>query len=79
MADRPTCKTCRWWEPLGRGIHLQGCCRRLPPRVAVIPARGDLFEELAQQRQLSQPEAEFLTVWPTTQAAEWCGEHAPIT
>ena len=77
MPDHPTCNTCRWWEGFGRGVQIQGCCRRLPPRVVVVPTRADAFEELAQMRTPLQAETEFQTMWPTTQAGDWCGEHQP--
>jgi hypothetical protein len=47
----------------------------LPPRVVAVPTRADVFEELAQMRTPVQAEIEFQTMWPTTQAADWCGEH----
>lgn len=31
MNDRPTCQTCRWWDPPTHGNALAGTCRRNPP------------------------------------------------
>jgi hypothetical protein len=58
--DRPTCKTCLYWEPQGIDPD-QGYCRRYPPQ------HIDKTE--------SHTDAAERYLVPVTWGDDWCGEH----
>ena len=58
--DRPTCRTCPYWEIyLASDPQRGGVCERRPP--VIVP--------------ISDIEEGWKTVWPETGAQEGCGEH----
>lgn len=61
--DRPTCKTCPFWDSGGR----RGLCRNTRPQVVAYVA--------PPLRSYEDPAVEFETRWPSTDGDESCGEH----
>lgn len=55
------CRDCRWWLRLHREHRGIGDCRRFPP----VTSWGHLPDEAAPR---------FLTAYPATAGADWCGE-----
>lgn len=63
----PACRNCRFWQaqPGAGGLvgiitdDTQGICRRRPPVVHLIPTRDGVSA---------------MVPWPSTVAADWCGE-----
>jgi hypothetical protein len=74
--ERPTCKTCPFWEPdVPAPIAVEppwGECRRLP---AVMPTP----DYVRWDETTGNPDPAFKGVWPSTAADEWCGEHPGFT
>ena len=65
MADKPTCKTCPYWEHYDKDEDVDvGLCRRLSPKTR------DMTE-------LSAGTLETVW-WPRTADFDWCGEHPEI-
>lgn len=63
MMDRPTCRTCPFWDCDQRGEPTDETdarqCRRLPPQIN---------QEWADTHGGN-------VAWPTTFTYDWCGEH----
>lgn len=61
------CLTCRFWEPLFRGVppedYMNGSCIRHAPVLMPI---------VTLERKHAQPGD-----WPTTQGHQWCGDWTP--
>jgi len=65
VADKPTCKTCPYWEHYDKDEDVDvGLCRRLSPKTR------DMTE-------LSAGTLETVW-WPRTADFDWCGEHPEI-
>jgi hypothetical protein len=74
MADRPTCATCRFWEPPDPGYPNQpgGECRAQPPEARGWRETGDVkMCDDGKLRRLSR----WRAGWPETMPEHWCGEH----
>ena len=72
--DRPTCKTCPFWDTWADGTpptaeELEdidfGECRRNAPSTYQLKHGSDFFD----RKHNTSPE------WPETHCLEWCGEH----
>ena len=75
MSDKPTCKTCRWWSPMGL---VDGDCRALPPTVITITESVMVSGHVGMIRKSPHMIATGRrTVWPSTDAGDWCGQHTP--
>lgn len=64
-----TCGNCRHFHRFRRE-HPDGCCHAHPPTVLIVGMAPPSL-----QGQLPRPVTNGF--WPTTNAAEVCGEHAP--
>lgn len=70
--DRPTCQSCRHWQPYGTTTgDRAGDCRRYPPQLVLV----ELSEfEGSKSSGFNAMNGE---AWPSTRADAWCGEHRP--
>ena len=66
--ERPTCKTCPYWDMV-KGDESIGSCRRFPPRIV---------EHLLQRDAHGEPDEnnQFLATFMPVAMEDWfCGEH----
>jgi hypothetical protein len=68
MMERPTCKSCLYWDRTGQG-RSGGTCRRCPPTGPLKP--------YAEPTSGEDPAHWHPSEWnvPVTYDFEWCGEH----
>lgn len=70
--DRPTCKTCRWWDK-AEPQFVYGDCRRLPPTT-------DFTATFVKDERFGRDRVEVSRwrhgTWPNVNENDWCGEHA---
>lgn len=60
--ERPTCKTCPYWDVFNREPFDEGDCRKQAPRAYL-------------DSEFSPSEQGNNAYWPVTTEIDWCGEH----
>jgi len=60
---QPKCETCKWWTPF-QSPSPDGLCRKRPPQAFYGEGMDNGFSYRFCE-----------TVWPTTNRADFCGEH----
>lgn len=69
--ERPTCKTCPYWEAM-QNNRIDGQCFRYPPS---IPSVDSQIDELDSVHGGGERYALFHGMQVVTMSEHWCGEH----